>query len=116
LPQTIRRLAPIALLLAVLAAGLVISACGGNDKANADSTLKETFSGKKSVDSGKLNLSFRAELKAKSASAQAQVGEPVSVSVTGPFQNLGKDALPAMNLDLKQILVSCAGVASQQLV
>jgi hypothetical protein len=100
LPQTIRRLAPIALLLAIIAAGLLVSACGGDDEANADETLKETFNGKKSVDSGKLNLSFRAELKAKSASAQAQVGEPVSVKVTGPFQTMGEDALPKMNLDL----------------
>ena len=100
MPQTIRRFAPIALLLAVIGAALLISACGGDEKANANETLKQTFSGKKSVDSGKLNLSFRAELKAKSASAQAQVGEPVSVKVTGPFQTLGDDALPAMNLDL----------------
>jgi hypothetical protein len=100
MPQTIRRLAPIALLLAVIAAALLISACGDDEEASADQTLKETFSGKKSVDSGKLNLNFRAELKAKSASAQAQVGEPVSVKVTGPFQSLGEDALPAMNLDL----------------
>src|SRR5215213_3933552 len=100
LPQIIRRFAPIALLLAIVASGLLISACGDDEKASADATLKQTFSGKKSIDSGKLNLSFRAELKAKSASAQAQVGEPVSIRVTGPFQNQGEDTLPAMNLDL----------------
>jgi hypothetical protein len=98
-PQTIRRLAPLALLLAFVSVGLLVSACG-DDKASADQTLKETFNGKKKVDSGKLNLSFRAELKAKSASAQAQVGEPVSVGVTGPFQTRGENALPSMNLDL----------------
>jgi hypothetical protein len=100
LPQTLRRLAPFVLLLAAAVSALAIAACGSDSKANPQQTLKQTFSGNKSVDSGKLNLSFTADLKAKNASAQAQVGDPVTVKVTGPFQTRGKDALPAMNLDL----------------
>ena len=72
----LRRILSLTLLALAVAAALALSACGGDSGGeNAQQTLKQTFSGQKKMNSGKLNLSFSAELKAKSQAA-AQLRTP----------------------------------------
>jgi hypothetical protein len=106
LPHTLRRLLPIVLAIALAAATLALAACsdgggggGGSSDQDAEAILKQTFSGDQKVDSGVLTMGLTAELKGKGATAK-QIEEPVSVKVSGPFQNRGEDALPAMDLKL----------------
>jgi hypothetical protein len=85
------RLRPLfTLALVGLALGL-LAGCGGNDKQASSSTdvnqlLKDTFSGKKDVKSGKLDLSL---------SANAG-GQDIALKVTGPFQSQGSGKLPKL--------------------
>jgi hypothetical protein len=61
--------------------------------------VKQTFAGQKRVDSGKLNLSLTAKLRA-SGLAATQLQEPIVLKMSGPFQSRGKNELPAMDLEL----------------
>ena len=88
-------------LLAVLAA--VVAGCGGGDGDGAsadedtsvDQVLKDTFSGEKKIDSGKLDLSLKIDVQGGSS----QVQGPISLSLTGPFQTEGKGKLPQFDID-----------------
>ena len=88
-------------LLAVLAA--VVAGCGGGDGDGAsadedtsvDQVLKDTFSGEKKIDSGKLDLSLKIDVQGGSS----QVQGPISLSLTGPFQTEGKGKLPKFDID-----------------
>ena len=93
------RLIPI--LLALIAVAVGIGACGGDsgDKADARQVVKQTFAGQKRVDSGKLDLSMTAKLRATGLAA-TQLKEPIVIRMSGPFQSRGEDALPAMDLQL----------------
>jgi hypothetical protein len=91
-------------LLLGLVAVLLVAGCGGGDdaggKATSSSTdvnelLKDTFSGGKTIKSGKLNLSLRMQAQGGSSGSQA----PISVSVSGPFQSQGKGKLPKVDID-----------------
>jgi hypothetical protein len=84
------------LLIAVLAASLV-AGCGGgggNDAASSstdvDQLLKDTFSGKKDIKSGKLDL-------AVSANAGSQGS--FNAKVSGPFESQGAGKLPKLDID-----------------
>lgn len=94
---------PISVLLALIAVALAVcvAACGGGngDSADARQVVKQTFEGEKRVDSGRLNLSMTANLRATGLAA-TQLKEPVVIKMTGPFQSRGENALPAMNLQL----------------
>jgi hypothetical protein len=94
---------PISVLLALIAAALAVclAACGGEngDSADARQVVKQTFEGQKRVDSGRLNLSMTANLRATGLAA-TQLKEPVVIKMTGPFQSRGENALPAMDLQL----------------
>jgi hypothetical protein len=93
------------LLLLVLAALLaaLVAGCGGGDgdgasadeDSSVDQVLKDTFSGKKKVDSGKLDLSLKIDVQGGSS----QVQGPISLSLAGPFQTQGEGKLPKFDID-----------------
>jgi hypothetical protein len=91
------------LLLAALATA-ALAACGGDDQANGkpassstdvDTLLRETFTGSKKVDSGRVALAL-----ALDAKGSKELDGPVSLKVSGPFQSRGAKQLPAFKLDL----------------
>jgi hypothetical protein len=93
------------LLLAIVAvlAALVIAGCGGGDSGSSasadtsvDELLDQTFSGKKNVDSGKLDLSLKLDVQGASSS---QVQGPISLRLSGPFQTQGKGKLPKFDIE-----------------
>jgi hypothetical protein len=94
------------LLLLALIATLVafVAGCGGGDSnepsadedTSVDQVLKDTFSGKKQVDSGKLDLSLKIDVQ---GSSDSQLQGPISLSLTGPFQTQGKGKLPKFDID-----------------
>jgi hypothetical protein len=86
-------------LVLVLALGLV-AGCGGDDDEVSSSTdvnelLTQTFTGKKNIDSGNLDLS----LKIEAQGGQTQVSGPVSISLKGPFQSQDDGQLPEFSLE-----------------
>jgi hypothetical protein len=94
------RLRSLLLLLLAAAASLALAACGGDAKKTAssdtdvDTLLKNTFSGQKKVDSGKLDLTLRIDAKG----AQG-VNGPITLKLGGPFQSEGKQKLPRFKID-----------------
>ena len=93
-------------LLLILAAllAVVIAGCGGGDGGgesadegdSVDELLKQTFSGEKKVDSGKLDLKLKIDVEGGS---NAQLQGPISLSLAGPFQTQGKGKLPQFDMD-----------------
>jgi hypothetical protein len=94
--KTMRLRSLLPLLFAVLALGL-LAGCGGDDDSGqaADSStdvnqlLKDTFSGKKDIKSGKLDLAANVE----------SGGQSFAVKVTGPFESQGTGKLPKLDID-----------------
>src|SRR4051794_11401744 len=89
------RLRSFALLALAATAALTIAACGSGNEAAAPGSdvgtlLRDTFSGDRQVESGRLDLSVRLQ----SASAG-----PVVVRLAGPFQSEGDGRLPRFALD-----------------
>lgn len=83
-------------LLALAAVGfssLTLAACGSSG--DATTLLKETFSGKHTVNSGNLNLGVT-----MSPSGSSTLTSPISLSFGGPFQSLGTGKLPESNFTL----------------
>jgi hypothetical protein len=91
---------PVALLLLVLLLAVGLVACGGGDDGGEEASsstdvntlLTQTFTGKKEVDSGNLDLSL--DIKAEGGQAQS-----VSIKLAGPFQTQGDGSLPEFSLD-----------------
>ena len=94
------------LLLTLLAAliAAVLVGCGGGDEGSGtsadedtsvDQVLKDTFSGEKKVDSGKLDLAIKVDVQG----GDSQVQGPISLSLSGPFQTQGKGKLPKFDMD-----------------
>lgn len=92
MPTRPRTLLP--LLLALVA--LVAAGCGGGDKADSgtdvNQLLEDTFSGKKEVKSGKLDLKLR-------LTPEGGDTGPVSITLSGPFQTQGKGKLAKFDFD-----------------
>jgi hypothetical protein len=88
-------------LLLLLALGLVAGCGGGDDEAQVSSDtdvselLTKTFTGKKKVDSGKLDLSLVIEAQG----GDTQLQGPVTIKLAGPFQSQGGGKLPEFSLD-----------------
>jgi hypothetical protein len=78
------------LAVAVLAGGL--GACGGGGSPSAQSLLDETFKSHKTIDSGRIELSF--------SLSPVGPGGRFSVRLSGPFQSLGAGRLPRFALQL----------------
>jgi hypothetical protein len=84
----------LASLVLTLLAATLLAACGGGDAADSstpvDQLLDETFSGGKTIESGRLDVSLGVE---------PDTGQPVTVKVAGPFKNEGAGRLPQLDLD-----------------
>jgi hypothetical protein len=94
------RLRPAALLALLSTVALVVAACGGSgDEASSatdvDTLLEQTFSGSKDVKSGNLDLS----IKITAEGGDSELGGPVSISLTGPFQAQDGGKLPKFDLE-----------------
>ncbi len=81
--------------LLVAAAALMIAACGSSGSDQAQSLLKQTFSGSHPVNSG--NLSFAVTV---TPSGSSTLTKPISLSFGGPFQSLGQGKLPQSNFSI----------------
>jgi hypothetical protein len=83
-------------LLVLLLLALVAVGCGGDSdtadsSTDVDQLLDETFSGGKSIESGRLDIALDIE---------ADTGEgPVTIKVTGPFQSQGEGRLPQLDME-----------------
>jgi hypothetical protein len=84
------------ILLAALSLGLLAGCGGGDDDGNkADSStdatqlLKDTFTGKKDIKSGKLDV----------GATLASGGQSFAIKLTGPFQSTGTGKVPQLDLD-----------------
>jgi len=99
LQRTLRTLLALA---ALLVAAVALVACGGGDGASADSgtdvdtLLDQTFSGSKKIESGKVDLSLKADVSGGSTG----VSGPISVKLSGPFESQGAKKLPKFNFDV----------------
>src|SRR5215217_4919722 len=98
------RLRPAFLLSLLAALALVIAACGGGDdgggggggeeasaSTDVNTLLEQTFTGKKDISSG--NVSLKLSIEARGGDAD-QLGGPVNISISGPFQSQEGGALP----------------------
>jgi hypothetical protein len=86
-------------LLLVLAVGLVAGCGGGDDEASSSTDvnelLEQTFTGKKEVNSGNLDLSLRIEAQG----GEAGVSGPLLLRLSGPFQSQEDGRLPEFSLE-----------------
>jgi hypothetical protein len=80
-------------LIAALAGG-ALSACGGGSN-QATSLLRQTFTGQHRISSGNLGLSLTI-----APSGTSALKGPITLSLGGPFQSLGKGRLPQSNFSL----------------
>jgi hypothetical protein len=94
---------PLALLVALAAASL-LAACGSGSGGSADRVLSDTFSGSRSVHSGKVDLSLTVNLR-----GLPQLRGPLDIRVTGPFDRPGPKAVPRFDFSL------LAGLSCQRL-
>jgi hypothetical protein len=84
------------LLLTIVVAG-ALAACGSSSSgsSNAESLLKQTFSGSHTVNSGVLTFSLSATPQGSST-----IKGPITLSLDGPFQSRGHGKLPESNLNI----------------
>ena len=91
-------------LLPILVAALmaVVAGCGGGGGDAADQStdvnelLERTFSGDKQIDSGRLDLKLRVDVRGGEAS---ELQGPIALELAGPFQTEGKGKLPQFDID-----------------
>lgn len=84
--------------LLLLIAPLLVAGCGGGSGGGDASTsqlLKDTFSGGKTVKSGKLSVTLGFEAK-----GLPTLTGPIALKLTGPFQSQGAGKLPKFDFDL----------------
>jgi hypothetical protein len=84
-------------LLVAALASLTLGACGSSSSGggNANSLLKQTFSGSHVVASGNLSVSLTV-----TPTGSSTISGPITLSFGGPFQSLGKGKLPASNFNV----------------
>lgn len=74
---------------------LVFAACGGGaDRTDPQALLEQTFSGEKTIDSGRLRLDLSADIK-----GSGQLQGPVSLKVEGPFAQADGEHLAEFDFD-----------------
>lgn len=91
-------------LLALAVVALVLAACGGSDSgsgssggssADAETLLRQTFTGTHDIRSGKAGIQLRVDV-----SGDASIRGPITASISGPFQSAGSDELPQFDMAL----------------
>jgi len=90
-------------IVALLALGLVavlLAACGsGGDSSggsgDAQTLLRQTFTGTHDIRSGKANVQLRVDV-----SGSSSIRGPIQIAIAGPFESVGTDALPKFDLAL----------------
>ena len=94
-----RRVRGLSVPLAATFVAIAVAACGssssGGGSGNAQSLLKQTFSGSHTVNSGNLSFSLTIE-----PSGSSKLSGPITLSFGGPFQSLGKGKLPKSNFNV----------------
>lgn len=91
-------------LLALAALALVLAACGGGDNGggsgggsgDAETLLRQTFTGTHDIRSGKADIDLRVDV-----SGDPSIRGPVTVKISGPFQSVGTDKLPKFDMALE---------------
>jgi hypothetical protein len=91
-------------LLALAAAALVLAACGGSSgggdsgggsSADAETLLRQTFTGTHNIRSGRADVNLRVV-----ATGDPSIRGPIELGISGPFQSAGSDELPQFDLAL----------------
>ena len=90
-------------LLALAAVALVLAACGGSGggsdsgggSEDAQTLLRQTFTGTHDIRSGKADIQLRVDV-----SGDSSVRGPIQASISGPFQSAGTDELPLFDMAL----------------
>jgi hypothetical protein len=103
LQRILRLLAPLTLLLAATA----LVACGGGDSGTSGKKLSstsdpqkildDTFSGGKTVESGRFDL----KMTINATGGGSTLNGPVDITLGGPFQSQGKAKVPKFDIDLE---------------
>jgi len=83
-------------LLAAFVAGCGSGAPSASSDTDVDTLLKQTFSGEKKIDSGRLDATLRVDTQGGSSS---QLNGPITLKLAGPFETQGKGKLPKFDLD-----------------
>lgn len=90
-----RARAIVALLVLALAA-IVLAACGGSGSGgsgDAQTLLRETFTGNHPIKSGKANIQLRGVV-----TGDPSLQGPIEATISGPFQSVGSGELPKFDL------------------
>lgn len=97
------RLRAFVALLALALTAFALTACGGDDggggggggSADAETLLRQTFTGSHEIRSGKadIQLSITAE-------GDPSIRGPIEVGISGPFQSAGRDEIPEFDMAL----------------
>jgi hypothetical protein len=82
-------------LMAIVFCCLTLAACGGGSSGDAQTLLKQTFSGPHKVSSGKLNIAVTVD-----PSGSSTLKNPITLTFGGPFQSLGTGKLPQSNFNV----------------
>jgi hypothetical protein len=87
-----------AVILMAVVATAVIAACGSSSSstsADAQTLLKDTFSGSHKVSSGVLDFGVKV-----TPSGSSTINTPIALNLSGPFQSRGSGQLPASNFTI----------------
>jgi hypothetical protein len=90
-------------LLALAVVALVLAACGGSggssssggSSADAQTLLRQTFTGTHDIRSGKADIQLRVDV-----TGDASIRGPIAVNIAGPFQSVGPGELPKFDMAL----------------
>jgi hypothetical protein len=92
------RVRGVGVVVAACVVAITIAACGsssGGSSGNAQTLLRQTFSGSHTVNSGDLSFSITIN-----PSGSSKLTTPITLSFGGPFQSLGKGKLPKSNFNV----------------
>lgn len=92
------RIRAIVALLALAVAAVGLAACGGSSSGgsgDAQTLLRQTFSGAHQIRSGKANIQLRVVV-----TGDSSLQGPIDATIAGPFESAGSDRLPKFDLAL----------------